>query len=148
MRGYFGIGIYQPKTKENVGTLWRTAYQLGAAFIFVIGKQYKQQDSDTLKSHRHIPLWQFKTIDSFLNAEIYDCKLVGIELNDAFIPIANYEHPTRAIYLLGNERSGFDSEIVTYVDEWVSLPSIRQPSYNVAVAGSLVMFHRHLTSTI
>jgi len=28
---YFGIGIYQGKTESNVGTLWRSAYQLGAA---------------------------------------------------------------------------------------------------------------------
>lgn len=30
-RGYFEIGVYHPKTPMNVGTLWRSAYQLGAA---------------------------------------------------------------------------------------------------------------------
>ena len=33
---YFGIGIYKPKTQENIGSLWRTAYILGASFIFFI----------------------------------------------------------------------------------------------------------------
>ncbi len=36
---YFEIGIFHPKTKENIGTLWRSAYQLGAAGIFTIGKR-------------------------------------------------------------------------------------------------------------
>lgn len=30
---YFEIGIFHPKHGENIGTLWRTAYQLGAAGI-------------------------------------------------------------------------------------------------------------------
>jgi len=25
-RGYFGIGIYLPKTETNLGTLWRSAF--------------------------------------------------------------------------------------------------------------------------
>lgn len=31
-RGYYGIGIYHPKTTENVGTLWRSAHNFGADF--------------------------------------------------------------------------------------------------------------------
>ena len=29
--GYFGIGVYNSKSAENVGTLWRSAYMLGAS---------------------------------------------------------------------------------------------------------------------
>ena len=32
-RGYYAIGIEHTKTAENVGTLWRSADLLGAAFI-------------------------------------------------------------------------------------------------------------------
>lgn len=31
MRGFFEIGIYRGKTPSNVGTLWRSASQMGAA---------------------------------------------------------------------------------------------------------------------
>ena len=34
---YFEIGVYHPKKEVNIGTLWRTAYQLGASVIFTIG---------------------------------------------------------------------------------------------------------------
>ncbi len=45
-RDYFGIGIYQAKHFDNVGVLWRGAYQLGAAFIFTVGKRYRPHASD------------------------------------------------------------------------------------------------------
>lgn len=49
-RGYFGIGIYNPKTETNMGTLWRSAYNFGADFIFTIGMRYKKMGSDTAKA--------------------------------------------------------------------------------------------------
>ena len=58
-RGYFAIGIYESKTETNIGTLWRSAYNFGADFIFTIGKRYKKEPSDTTKSERHIPLYGY-----------------------------------------------------------------------------------------
>ncbi len=49
--GYFGIGIYQAKRFENVGVLWRGAYQLGASYIFTIGKRYRRQ---IVRHSRHL----------------------------------------------------------------------------------------------
>ena len=46
MKGYFEIGIYQPKYEENIGTLMRSAYQLGAAGVFTVGKRYRKQVGD------------------------------------------------------------------------------------------------------
>ena len=47
---FFGIGVYQPKTEHNIGTLWRSAMILGASFIFIIDGKYKPQTSDTQKT--------------------------------------------------------------------------------------------------
>ena len=58
-RGYFEIGIYQGKTPANLGTLWRSAFQLGAAGIFLIGNRFKKHASDTTSAYRHIPLRQY-----------------------------------------------------------------------------------------
>ena len=79
---YFAIGVYKPKTEENIGTLWRSAYILGADFIFIIGKKYKKQRTDTHKVWSKIPLFQFETFESFYASMPYSCKLVGIELHD------------------------------------------------------------------
>ena len=36
-QGFFGIGIQNGKTPENLGVLWRSAQNMGASFIFTIG---------------------------------------------------------------------------------------------------------------
>ncbi len=140
MRGYFEIGIYHTKTEVNVGTLWRSAYQLGATGIFTIGRRYKRQASNTLKTQRHIPLRQFDTFDVFLNQIPKGARLIGIEMGG--IPLAELEHPEQAVYLLGAEDYGLPEKIIEECALIISIESIRQPSYNVAVAGSIVMYDR------
>jgi len=136
---YFEIGIYNTKTEVNVGTLWRSAYQLGAQGIFTIGKRYKRQASDTPKAWRNIPLRNYLTIDEMIIP--FDALLVGIEMEG--IPLSEFKHPKRAIYLLGAEDYGIPENILKKCHQIVSLESIRTDSYNVAVAGSLVMYHRN-----
>ena len=99
-KGYFGIGIENTKTKANIGTLWRSAYGLGAAFIFVIGDRYKKQASDTVKAMRHIPMYHYETFDKFYENMPKDCQLIGIELHEKSRELSGYGHPERAIYLL------------------------------------------------
>ena len=143
MRGYFGIGIYHSKTEVNIGTLWRSAYQLGASYIFTIGKRYQMQSSDTPKTWRHIPLFHYETIDELQIP--HDCQLVGIEMGG--IELQRAKHPQRAIYLLGAEDHGLPQNIIDRCHKIVSIPSLRTNSYNVAVAGSIVMYDRMIKAT-
>lgn len=139
-RGYFEIGILSGKTPFNLGTLWRSAFQLGAAGIFTIGRRYPQQASDTVKAWKHVALREFETLDEFLAAQPYACKLVGIEMGGR--PLRTYAHPERALYLLGAEDNGLSRGALAACQEVLSLPAVRTDSYNVAVAGSIVMYDR------
>ncbi len=140
MRGYFEIGIYQNKTPANLGTLWRSAFQLGAAGIFTIGHRYPIQSSDTLKTHRHIPLRMFDTFEQFQDARPFNCPLIGIEMGGK--ALSGFKHHERAIYLLGAEDHGLPAKILEKCQHIISLESINTNSFNVAVAGSLVMYSR------
>lgn len=140
MRGYFGIGIYHGKKADNVGTLWRSAYQLGAAYIFTVGARYEKQASDTMKAWRHIPLMAYEDWEMFYDHLPYDAQLIGIEMGGH--ALATFVHPERAVYLLGAEDHGLPPEIMGKCLHIVELDSIRQASFNVAVAGSLVMYDR------
>lgn len=142
MRGYYEIGIYHGKRTENIGTLWRSAYQLGAAGIFTIGARHHQQASDTLKAWRHIPLRVYDTFDQFLSGRPYTARLIGVEMGGA--PLATFQHPPRAIYLLGAEDHGLPDAIIMKCQAVVCIEAVRTASYNVAVAGSVVMYHRWL----
>lgn len=141
---YFEIGIYQPRRADNLGTLWRTAYQLGAAGIFIVGRQYRHQASDTAMTDQHIPLREYLTLEDFLAARPKGAVLVGVEMGG--VPLQQFRHPGRAIYLLGSENNGLPPRVLEQCNQIVAIEAIGKPSYNVAVAGALVMYHRQFGS--
>lgn len=139
-RGYFGIGVYHPKTTENIGTLWRSAHNFGADFIFTIGKRYKKQASDTTKAERHIPLYEYDTFDDFKKHLPRGCEMVFIEQAEGALNIKNSTHPETAVYILGAEDYGVPEEIMRgYRKLFIDTPYC----LNVAVAGSIVLFDRN-----
>lgn len=140
MRGHFGIGIYMGKHWENVGILWRGAYQLGASYIFTVGKRYRRVATDTEKSWRHIPLFSYATFDEMAQAAPFATPLVAIE--EGGIPLPDFVHPERAVYLLGAEDSGLPKEVLARCHHHVTIPAVVKASYNVAIAGTLVMYDR------
>jgi len=137
---YFGIGIMQHKRGYNIGTLWRSAYILGASYIFTIGKSYKKQTSDVLKSWREIPLFHYDDFDDFYKHIPYNSRLVGVELDERAEMLSDYVHTPRAVYLLGAEDNGLPLEVLDRCHELIQLPGTN--SLNVAVAGSIVMHDR------
>lgn len=138
--GYFGIGIDHCKKVENIGTLWRSAHILGASFIFTIGKRYKRQSADTLKTWQDIPLYHYETAEDFKKAIPFGCQVIGIELDPSSTPLQTFEHPDRCIYLLGAEDHGFTNDAFNVCHKLVQLPG--EKCLNVATAGSIVMYDR------
>lgn len=139
-QGFYGIGMVNNVNGLNIGTLWRTAYILGAAFIFTVDKKYKGQASDVTATWTRIPLYQYDTIEELKNNLPYSTKLVGVELTDDARPLAEYFHPERAVYLLGNEQIGLSEAVLAQCHDIICLPG--HYSLNVAVAGSIVAHDR------
>ena len=139
-RGYFGIGVYRSKNKENIGTLWRSAFVFGASFIFTIGRRYNYQCSDTVKAWRSIPLYNYENTDTFYRHMPKDCRLIGVEIVEGAININNFVHPERTIYLLGAEDSGLPQKMLNMCHGIVVLPG--KHCLNVATVGSIIMFDR------
>jgi tRNA G18 (ribose-2'-O)-methylase SpoU len=142
-RGYFGIGIENTKTEINIGTLWRSANLFGAAFIFTIGKRYSKQHSDTMRSERHIPLYDYSDFAEFYSHLPHSCQLVGVELVANSLCLPDFEHPERAVYLLGAEDHGLSKVALERCHHIVEIPTAKPFSLNVAVSGSLVMYDRY-----
>lgn len=139
-RGYFSIGIIGSKNELNVGTLWRSASNFGANSIFTVGRRYPDQASDTLKTWRHIPLYEYPDSETFFTAIPKGCIPIGVELDARAKPLANFTHPERAIYVLGAEDNGIPKRVLERLPYIVSIPS--EDCLNVAVAGSIVMYDR------
>jgi len=141
MRGYCGIGVLNIKQKVNYGTLFRSAYVFGADFIFLIGKRFKKQCSDTVRSERHVPLFEYPSFDDFYSHIPYDCKLVSVEICEKAKLIRTFSHPERAVYLLGQEDGSLPEQVIEKSFGVIKIPT--RYCLNVAVAGSIVLFDRY-----
>ena len=137
---YFEVGVYQPKHEQNVGTLWRSALQMGASGLFTIGRRYKIQTSDIFEAPKLIPLRHYLSFQDFLDDRPQNVPLVAIEMGGE--RLSTFRHPARAFYLLGAEDNGLPTWVLEKCDKVVSLEAVRQPSYNLAVSGSIVLYHR------
>lgn len=137
---FYGIGVMHVTRAINVGTLWRSAYIMGAAFIFTVDKKYKKQSSDVVATPCRIPLYNYRDLDDLRSHLPYSCPLIGVELDDKAVYVSEFEHPQRAVYLLGSETNGLSASTLAACHQVIKLPG--DFSLNVAVAGSIVMHDR------
>ncbi len=139
-QGYYGLAIYRPKKEVNFGSLLRTAQIFGASFIALIGSRYHRQASDTFGSVNHIPVFEYDNFDSFYLNLPRSCQIIAIEQHPEAKPLKGYKHPLSACYLLGAEDDGVPRDIVDRCHQIVMLEG--EKSMNLAVAGSIVVYHR------
>ena len=140
-RGYWGFGVYHPKTEVNIGTLWRSARAFGATFLFTVGRRYKAQNADTTKAWRHCPLFHFDSIDDLLKHLPHSCPLIGVELDPHADSLPSFAHPERCCYMLGAEDHGLPPDVRGVCHRLVQIPSLDY-CLNVASAGTVVMYDR------
>ncbi|MFC4097390.1 RNA methyltransferase [Euzebyella saccharophila] len=139
---FFGIGIQNGKTPENLGVLWRTAQNLGASFIFTIGNRYAKQSSDTHHAVKAMPYFHYDTFDDFYGNLPKGAMLVGVEMTEDAVDLETFHHPRRCVYLLGAEDHGLTAQACKKSHHLIRFKSVK--SLNVAVAGSIVMYDRNL----
>lgn len=138
----FAVGVDHPKHEVNIGTLWRSAFCLGAAMLFTVGRRYepRKNHGDTVKAWRHLPLLHFQTWDDYRQHAPFGWTPIGIEIGRDALELPEYEHPRSAVYILGAEDYGLTNEAAALCKHMVVIPS--RFCLNVAVAGSVVMYDR------
>ncbi len=137
---FFGIGLQNGKTPENLGVLWRTAQNLGASFIFTIGKRYSKQASDTHNAVKAMPYYHYESFSDFTSNLPKGVRIVGVEMDDQAVMLEDFKHPRRCVYVLGAEDHGLTREAIEASHFLIQFPSTH--SLNVAVAGSIVLYDR------
>ena len=137
---FFGIGIQNGKTPENLGVLWRTAQNLGANFIFTIGNRYANQACDTQNAVKSLPYFHYETFEDFYKHLPKGARIVGVEITKGSESLEDFKHPKRCVYLLGAEDNGLTKQAIEKSHFLVKFSSIQ--SLNVAVAGSIVLYDR------
>jgi hypothetical protein len=140
--GFFGIGIYRGRRAESLSVLWRSAFQMGASFVFTIGARHGSvmESEDCQIAFRTIPMWRFDTWDDFVKSAPFAAPIVALEMGGT--PLENFSHPPCCIYLLGSEEDGLPKEVVQSTPHVVEIPTVRARSFSIAAAGSIVLYDR------
>ncbi|RMR20468.1 hypothetical protein ALP90_00126 [Pseudomonas amygdali pv. ulmi] len=120
---YACIGLYNPKSPENVGSVMRAAGCYGVASVFYTGKRYERARdfiTDTKKIHQDIPLIGIEDLKSILPL---GCIPVAVELVDGARALPEYTHPDRALYIFGPEDGSLDQDIRDWCEDVVYIPT-------------------------
>lgn len=141
--GYVGIGIYNGKRTYNFGVLVRAARVFGADFVFSVGHRNPAETS-SVRAELTMPVFHFETVELFIASIPTNARLVCVELTPDARDIRTYEHPPRAVYLVGPEDGVLPASIMRQHDT-VILPGAYP--MNVAMAATVVLYDRLVKTT-
>lgn len=138
-RGYFVLALWRPKTAINVGHVLRTAFNFGAAQVLLTGQRFalSRIPTNTLQTQLCIPCTH---VDDLRAAIPWDCVPVAVDLVDGAIPLPEYEHPRRAMYVFGPEDGTLGAGVTEWCRDVVSIPMAQ--CANLSVAAGIVAYDR------
>jgi len=136
-RGFACIGLDNPKTSINVGSVLRAACIYKAASVFVSGHRYKKASTDTVKGYRKFPLI---SVDDLHDVIPYDCVPVAVDLVEGAIPLPEYKHPQRAFYIFGAEDATLGKRVLSFCRDKIYIPM--DDCMNLAATVNVVLYDR------
>lgn len=137
---YACIGLFNPKSPENVGSVMRAAGCYGVSSVFYTGERYdyaKPFYTDTQKIYETRPLINVKDLIATIPL---GCVPVAVELLDGAKSLTTYKHPARAFYIFGPEDGTLKKEITELCEDVVYIPT--EGCMNLAATVNVVLYDR------
>jgi len=145
-RGYFAVGLDNPKTPANVGAALRAVGVYGGAMMAVSGERYSKAingmsfskiPTDTMKFYRHLPILRVADLHDIIP---YSCVPVAVEIIQGAIPLPIYTHPERAFYVFGAEDATLGQRVLGWCRDVVYIPT--NGCMNLAATVNVVLYDR------
>lgn len=139
-RGFACIGLDNPKSGVNVGSVMRAAFIYDVALVVVSGprfKRFKHFPTDTMKAWRHMPVVE---ADDVFDALPHDCVPVAVDLLPGARPLPTYRHPERAFYIFGAEDATLGKRIIDRCRETIVVPT--KDCMNLAACVNVILYDR------
>ncbi len=138
-RGYAAIGLFNPKTGANVGSVLRAAGCYGAALVVAAGKRnaYRRMPTDTQNEWRRTP---FLKVDDLHSAIPHGCVPVAVDLVEGAQSLVTYKHPERAFYVFGPEDGTLGDRVISWCRDVVYVPT--RYCMNLAASVNVVLYDR------
>ena len=138
------IGLVNPKSPNNVGSVMRAAGNYRVDRILYTGKRYPRaliRNKDLPDMHRkvskNVPLFE---VSDFINDAPLDLKMVCIEFAENAIPLTEYQHPDNAFYIFGPEDGNISQAVIDKADAVVYVPTVG--CMNLAATVNVVLYDR------
>lgn len=138
-RGFSAVGLYKPKTKANVGAVLRAADIYGVSMVAVEGARNDAMNAGTnvTKAQRRIPTFM---PDDLLDVRPFDCQLVVVDLIPGAVPLPEFEHPDRAMYIFGPEDGTLGHRYTSKAKHVVYVPG--NTCMNLSAAVNVILYDR------
>lgn len=138
------IGLINPKTPNNVGSVMRAAGNFRVDQVYYTGKRYPlalQRNPATpdmsRKVSRGIPL---SGVTCLVDSAPADMEIVCVEFAENATPLPGYRHPLNAFYIFGPEDGGIDQDVIDRADAVVYVPT--NGCMNLAATVNVVLYDR------
>ncbi len=143
------IGLSNPKSPENVGSVMRAAGNYRVDAVFYTGERYPRAvalNPDIPKTGRSvsedIPL---TGVTSLLECATEGMQIVCVEFAENATPLTEYQHPQSACYLFGPEDGSLSQAVIDKADAVVYVPTVG--CMNLAATVNVLLYDRLLKSS-
>lgn len=138
-RGFACIGLFRPKTPENVGAVLRAAHCYRVAQVNIAGARNKalHHSTNTPMAHRHTPTF---LVDDVLAYVPFGTQVVAVDLIEGAEPLPTFQHPERAIYVFGPEDGTLGHQHLSRAQHVVYVPT--RDCMNLAATVNVVLYDR------
>lgn len=139
-RGFSAIGLVNPKTPANIGSVLRAGACYDVSLIVLGGPRPQHLSNlatDTVKAWRHIP--HVLMLDVF-DAVPYDCVPVAVDMIQGATSLPAYTHPERAFYIFGAEDATLGRAVTDRCRDVIYIPT--NGCMNLAASVNVVLYDR------
>jgi tRNA(Leu) C34 or U34 (ribose-2'-O)-methylase TrmL len=151
------IGLTNPKSPTNVGSVMRAAGNYNVDQVVYTGKRYAQaakfsgtkHNTDTKNIRNKIPL---TAVDDFINIKdlleniASTTKIICVDLVEGAIPLPHFVHPEQALYIFGPEDGTISQTIIDCADDVVYVPTVG--CMNLAASVNVLLYDRLAKSEV
>lgn len=138
MRGFAAIGLDNPKSNINVGSVLRAAGVYNASLVAASGGRWRSEKTDTMKAYRHMPF--INNIEDLHSVIPFNCVPVAVDLIEGATPLHEYQHPERAFYVFGAEDATLGKRVLSWCKDTIYIPTER--CMNLAATVNVVLYDR------
>ena len=139
------LGITNPKSPGNMGSILRAAGCFGANKIFYTGQRYelaRKYATDTKGAGQRIPQVHCEAFSAVCPPGVTK---IAVELVEGATPLPEFMHPEHAFYLFGPEDGSLSQVTIDDCDDVVYLPTTG--CLNLAATVNILLYDRMAKAT-